>query len=241
MSSRPATDARLNVALVLKRAAQALLQDAGAILLAGGLLVLVPAGLGRGFAPGSGLDTLALTLRGVGAMVFIAIVTRGVLSRLRGKPLNMSAFLRQGLIAAQPGVQAGLVVAAAIVTGLIVQLFARHGTVAGWLLDVLLLALALLGASVLLPVIPAAVMERLGPRAAFARAAALTEGNRNRILGVVLVMALTMAPLWALANGGAGPVGDWWLALAELTGFSLAAVVPAAVYAGLSTEEIGTQ
>lgn len=240
MSSRPAAEARLDVALVLKRAVLALWQDLGAIVLAGGLLVVLPAGLGRGFAPGSGLDTLALTLRGVGAMVFIAMVTKGVLSRLRGKPLGVSAFLQQGLMAAQPGVQAGLVVAAAIVTGLIVQLFARHGTVAGWLLDVLLLALALLGASVLLPAIPAAVAERLGPRAAFARAAMLTEGNRNRILGVVLVMALIMAPLLALAGGGAGPTGAWAMALVELAGYSLAAVVPAAVYAGLTPEESGT-
>ena len=97
--------------------------------------------------------------------------------------------------------------AAAVFVGLIVQLFAQHGTVAGWLLDALLLALALCGASVLLPVVPAAVVERLGPRAAFARAAALTEGNRNRVLGIVLVMALTWRRCWALADGSAGPVG----------------------------------
>jgi hypothetical protein len=143
------------------------------------------------------------------------------------------AFLRRGLAAAQPGVQVGLIIAAAIFAGLIVQLFARHGTVAGWLLEVLLLALGLIGACVLLPVIPVAVVERLGPRAAFARAAVLTEGNRNRILGVVLLMALTLAPLLALAGGGAGPVGPWALALVELAGYTLAAIVPAAVYAGL--------
>jgi hypothetical protein len=151
--------------------------------------------------------------------------------------LPTGAFLRRGLAAAQPGVQAGLIIAAAIFVGLIVQLFARHGTVAGWMLDVLLLALGLMGACVLLPVIPAAVMERLSPRAAFARAAVLTEGNRNRVLGIVLLMALPMAPLLALAGGGAGPVGaqvgPWALALVELAGYTLAAIVPAAVYAGL--------
>jgi hypothetical protein len=234
MSSRPATGTRLDVALVLKRSVQALGQDFVAILAAGVLLVLLPAAFGRGLGDTGGLATLLVTLRGVGAMLFVALVTKGVVARLQDRALPAGAFLRQGLIAAQPGVQAGLIIAAAIFVGLIVQLFARHGTLAGWLLDVLLLALGLLGACVLLPVIPAAVEERLGPRAAFARAAALTEGNRNRILGLVLVMALTLAPLVALAGGGAGPAGDWAMALVELAGYSLAAIVPAAVYAGLT-------
>jgi hypothetical protein len=227
---------RLDVAKVLKRAAGALWADGPAIFVAGVLLVLLPAAMGRGTVEGSGLDTLMVTLRGVGAMLFVALVSAGTVARWRGRPLPPPAFLRAGFAAAQPGVQAGLVLAAAVVTGLIIQLFAQHGTVSGWLLDVGLLALGLGGASLLLPVVPAAVVERLSPRAAFARAAALTEGNRNRVLGVVLLMALVLAPLWALAAGSGGPVGPWALALVEFAGFSLAAVVPAAVYAGLTPD-----
>lgn len=237
MSSRPAADTRLDAAQALKGAVTVLGGDLAAILIAGMLLVLLPSGLGRGFNDSNGLATLLMTLRGVGAMLFVAIVSSGAVARLRGAPMSTAAFLRLGLARAQPGVQVGLIIAAAIFAGLIVQLFARHGTVAGWLLDVLLLALGLLGATMLLPVIPAAVTERLSPRAAFARAAALTEGNRNRILGIMLLMALTLAPIWALASGGAGPVNAWWLALAELAGYSLAAVVPAAVHAGLTSKE----
>jgi hypothetical protein len=237
MSSRPAAGSCLDVALVLKRSVQVLGRDFPAIAVAGVLLVVLPGGFGRGFGDGDGLATLWVTLRGVGVMLFLALVSTGVVARLQGQALPTGAFLRRGLAAAQPGVQAGLIIAAAIFVGLIVQLFARHGTVAGWMLDVLLLALGLMGACVLLPVIPAAVMERLSPRAAFARAAVLTEGNRNRVLGIVLLMALPMAPLLALAGGGAGPVGaqvgPWALALVELAGYTLAAIVPAAVYAGL--------
>lgn len=232
MSELPAT--RLDVAQVLKRAAVTLWADGPAIFVAGVLLVLLPAALGRDVTEGSSLDTILLTLRGVGAMLFVALVSAGTVARWRGQPLPPPMFLRAGFAAAQPGVQAGLVLAAAVVVGLIIQLFARHGTVAGWLLDALLLALGLGGASLLLPVVPAAVVERLSPRAAFARAAALTEGNRNRVLGIVLLLALALAPLWAMAAGSAGAVGFWALTLVELVGFSLAAVVSAAVYAGLT-------
>jgi hypothetical protein len=234
VSSRPAAPARLDVAQVLKRAALALWADGPAILFAGVLLVLLPAALGHGVARGSGLDTVLLTLRGVGAMLFVAMVSAGTVARWRGRPLSPPTFLSAGFAASQPGVQTGLVLAAAVVVGLIIQLFAQHGTVAGWLLDVLLLSLGLGGASLLLPVVPAAVVERLSPRAAFVRAAALTEGNRNRLLGIVLLLALALAPLWAMAAGSAGPAGRWALALVELAGFSLVAVVPAAVYAGLT-------
>jgi hypothetical protein len=239
VSSRPAAPTRLDVAQVLKRAGSALWADGPAILVAGVLLVLLPASLGRDVARGSGLDTLLLTLRGVGAMLFVALVSAGTVARWRGTPLPPPMFLRAGFAAAQPGVQTGLVLAAAVVTGLIVQLFARHGTVAGWLLDVLLLALGLGGASLLLPVVPAAVVERLGPRAAFARAAALTEGNRNRVLGILLLLGLALAPLWAMAAGSAGPLGFWALALVEFAGFALVAVLSAAVYVGLTPDKMG--
>jgi hypothetical protein len=230
---------QLDVAKVLKRAAVTLWADGPAIFVAGVLLVLLPAALGRSGAEDSSLDTLLVTLRGVGAMLFVALVSAGTVARWRGRPLPPLAFLSAGFAAAQPGVQAGLVLAAAVVTGLIIQLFAQHGTVTGWLLDALLLALGLGGASLLLPVVPAAVVERLSPRAAFARAAALTEGNRNRVLGIVLLMALVLAPLWALAAGSGGPLGPWAMALVEFAGFSLAAVVPAAVYAGLAPDKMG--
>ena len=44
---------------------------------------------------------------------------------------------------------------------------------------------ALWALATLLPAVPAAVAERLGPVAALQRAAALTRGNRVRLLGLV--------------------------------------------------------
>ena len=138
--------------------------------------------------------------------------------------------LRTALARANPGVQAALLVGAATVFGLTLHLFAQHGSAAGWALDMLLLSGALLGASVLMPVVPLAVVEALTPLAAIRRAAALTSGNRNRILGLVLLGGLALAPLAALGPG-AGRL--WGIILFEAAAWLVAAVLPALVYVGL--------
>jgi hypothetical protein len=136
------------------------------------------------------------------------------------------------LAQATPGVQAGLLVGALVVAGMTVHLFARHGSVSGWLLDVLLLSAALLGASVLLPLVPVAVIEGFSPVPAMRRAAALTLGSRNRLLALTLLAGLTLAPLAALAFGFGGG-GVWRAALFEATAWLVAALLPALVHVGL--------
>jgi hypothetical protein len=186
-------------------------------------------------AGGADVGTLLTILRSVLAMLYAAIVSWGVVSRLRGRALAPRDFMVEGLSRATPGVQVALVAGAAVVAGLTLHLFAQGGTLAGWLLNSLLLTAALIGVCALMPLVPVAVVERLPPLAAFRRAAALTRHNRNRILGLALVMALTLAPSAALVAGFAGPAGTWGLALFELLAWSLAATVPAVVYAGLKS------
>lgn len=239
--ARPATTTarplRLDLALVLRRSGRALAGDFTAIALAGFALVALPGLAARGLAAGSdGTDwgTLLAILRGVLALLFVAVTSWGVVARARGMALPPRRFLSEGLARATPGLQVALLAAAAVVAGLTLHLFARHGTVEGWLLDVLLLSAALLALCVLLPVVPVAVAERLPPRAAFARAAALTQGNRNRLLALALVTALALAPLLALLAGAAGPPGNALLVAAiEIAVLGIVAVVPAIVYAGL--------
>ena len=96
---------------------------------------------------------------------------------------------------------------------------------------------ALVGVCALMPLVPVAVVERLTPMAAFRRAAALTQHNRNRILGLALVLLVTLAPSAALVAGFAGPKAPWAIALFEMLAWSLGATVPAAVYAGLRGTE----
>ena len=238
MSRAAAPGARpppLDIALTIRRTVQAFGRDFAGVVLGGIALVAIPGGLARSLAPAGDWATLTITLRSVCAILYVALVSWGVVARLRGRALPPQDFVREGLVRAQPGVQVGLLAGAAVVAGLTVQLFARHGTVEGWLLDSLLLTGALWAVTVLMPVVPAAVVERLGPVAAFRRAAALTAGNRNRILALALLLALTLAPSAALVAGMAGPGGGGIVisTLFEFVAWSLIATVPAVVYAGL--------
>ncbi len=228
---------RLDVALALRRTAAAFAGDFAAVVSAGFALVAIPGIVTRGLAPGEDWATLLTTLRGVLAMVYVALVSWGVVARLAGRRLLPHEFLREGLRRATPGVQVALLAGAAVFMGLTVQLFARHGTLAGWLLDVLLLSAGLWAIAVLMPAVPAAVVERLTPLAALRRAAKLTEGNRDRILGLALVVLLAVAPSLALAAGLAGDSAIIVRAAAELWAWTLVATVPAVVYAGLGMSE----
>lgn len=220
----------LDVALTIRRTLQVFALDFAAVALAGIFLVLLPGILSRRIAADNDWATVAITLRGVCAMLYVALVSWGVVARLFGRALPPRDFVAEGLARAQPGLQVALLAGVAIVIGLTLQLFAAHGTAAGWALDALLLAAGLWAVCVLMPLVPAAVVERLGPMAAFRRAAALTEGNRNRILALALLVGLTLAPSGAIVAGIASPLAT---SLFELIAWSLVATVPAVVYAGL--------
>lgn len=224
----------LDVALTIRRILHAYARDFAAVVLAGFALVMLPAVLSRSISAAGDWATLVITARGVCAMLYVALVSWGVVARYSGRALPPRLFLREGLARATPGLQVALLAGAAIVVGLTVQLFSRHGTLAGLALDALLLSAGLWAACVLMPVVPAAVAERLRPMAAFRRAAALTEGNRNRIFVLALLAVLTLAPTTVLALLAGNP---WLLAVVELLAWSLAATLPAVVYIGLRAIE----
>lgn len=229
----PSLEQRLDVILALRRAVQVSWLDFAALLFAGVLLVTLPGALTRRLPETADWGTFTTTLRGVCAMLYVALVSWGVVARLAGEALPPRRYLSEGLARATPGVKVALLIGAAVVAGLTLQLFARHGTVEGWLLNSLLLTAALFAVTTLMPAVPAAVVERLGPLAALRRAAALTAGNRDRILALALLIGLTLAPSAALIAGIAGPdgAGPWLRSIFELIAWSLAATVPAVVYA----------
>ncbi len=236
----PGGEPRLDVVLALRRTVQALWANRASIVLAGLALITVPGLLSHWLiddnaAAKADWDTLSITLRAALAMLYVALVSWGMVARLAGRALPTRDFVQEGLRRAQPGVQVALIAGAAVVLGLTLQLFARHGTAAGFALQTLLITAGLWGLCTLMPVVPAAVVERLGPMAAFRRAAALTAGNRDRILALALVVGLALAPSGALVAGIAGPdgAGPWLQAAFELAAWSLAGTVPAVVYAGL--------
>jgi hypothetical protein len=228
-----APEPRLDVILALRQAILVFWRDFAALVVAGVLLVTVPGALTRALPDTVDWGTLATTLRAVCAMLYVALVSWGVVARLAGQALPPRRYIAEGLARATPGVKVALLLGAAVVAGLTLQLFARDGTVAGWLLNSLLLTAGLLALTALMPAVPAAVVERLGPVAALRRAAALTAGNRDRLLALALLVGLALAPSAALIAGLAGPDGAGLVLRStfELVAWSLAATVPAVVYA----------
>lgn len=226
---------RLDIALALRRTIAALRLDLPSLLVAGLMLVALPGLLIDVFTPDAGYSTdaaiLLITLRAVLAMLFIAQSSWSVLARLAGLRLTPGAALRQGLARAQPGLKVALLAGAAIVAGLILNLFARHGTMPGFILETLLLAVALWAVGALMPAIPAAIIEGLGPMAALRRAARLTAGNRDRTLVLGLIAALAAAPALLLVRS-TGPL--WLSALVDVYAAGLVACLAAVVYASLS-------
>ncbi|MBB6229489.1 hypothetical protein FHS79_003692 [Polymorphobacter multimanifer] len=228
--------ARLDIGLALRQSFQALRADALGIGKGGLLLVVLPSLLVRLLAPEGGygpdVATLVTTLRAVLAMLFVSLVSWGVVARLAGLPLPPEAFFAQGLRRAQPGLKVALLVGAAIVFGLILRLFATHGTPAGFMLQTLLLTLGLWALCTLMPAVPVAVVERLGPVDALKRAAALTAGNRDRtlLLGLLLALVIGIGALLISRATDAAPALE---AAFELLAWGVAAIVPSVVYAGL--------
>ncbi len=219
----------LDVALVLRRTIPAVIADAGPIFGGLVLLVLVPGVVTRLSLLGSDGETLMVILRALLAMLYVAMTAPIIVARIQQRPQP----LRAAFAGATPGVQSALLLGAAVVAGMTLHLFARHGSVSGWLLDSLLLSGALLAASVLMPLVPVAVIESLSPLAAMQRSAALTLGSRNRLLLLALLAGLTLAPLAALAFGFGDSGNPWGAALFEAAAWLIAAVMPALVYAGL--------
>lgn len=232
--------ARLDILLALYRTMRAVRADLAAILLGGVLLVSLPGLAARSFAPENGyasdMATLITTLRAVLAMLYLALVSWGVVARLTGRALPPRTFVHEGLRRAQPGLKVALLVGAAVVFGLTLRLFAVHGTTQGFFLQTLLLIAALWALGALMPAVPAAVVERLGPIAALKRAAVLTQGNRDRTLILGLISGLALAPSAVLIASLPSP-HPLLQAGFELIAWSLAAILPAVVYTGLRTSE----
>ena len=233
---------RFDIALAIRRVTLAFWDDFAAIVIGGFVAVTVPQLLAAPFAAdlGAGAGTLVTTARAVLAMLYVAVVSHGVTRRLAGQPLPTGRFIAQGLSRARPGVEVALLLGAGGVVLLTIELFGRTGTLAGTALHALVAGGAIWAACMLLPVVPAATAERLRPLAAIRRAAALTLGHRDRLLVLLILVALTLLPaavlIAVLVEGDAARVdgaGLWLSALFGLLACSLVATVPPVVYAGL--------
>ncbi len=246
----------LDILAVLQLALVAWWREFAPILALGALLITAPALLTQLLAPHAvEVSTIIATARGVCGMLFLSAVVYGVLHAFARRPLAPRRFIVAGLAAAQPGLVVALILGAGLMTVRIIFLVsAALDPMAGGFIDGIATAVALWSIATLLPAVPAAVAERLGPIAALERAAALTRGNRVRLLVLCFVVVITIVPIAALvdlvifgdhasatdiaridAAMTAGNPGLWIALLVDLLIAGMLACVPAAVYAVLVT------
>ncbi len=239
-----------DVAIALRRITTGFWHDFAAIVVLGFGMVTLPQ-IALALAGTDGGSTVIATFGGMLKVLYVVIVSHGALARLRGKPLTAQIFFRAGLAASPRAIGTGLLLGAATVLVLVGLLLAGLSSDAT-LIRLALVAAAFAAAVVVAPAIPLALVTRAPPLAAVAAAAQLTQGQRSGIAVVLGLVALTIVParlvVAATVYGlGASPAhtaavdramtlaspGLWLLALFDLLAWGAAAVVPAAVLAGL--------
>jgi hypothetical protein len=244
----------LDVVAVLRLALSIFWRDFAPIIILGLMFLTLPAIAARTMmGAGSPLDpsvgTLAETFRWLLVMIFISAVTGGILAQLGGRRVGTSAFIRAGLRSMQPGIVVALIIGAVLVTLRIAFLLVSNLLLSagGGALLFFLCCIALF--AVWAVAIPAALLERKLPLVALKRSADLTRGNRWRLAGLFLVLALGLLPpimfvRLVIFGAAATPLevsaiaermtvtspGLWIAQLTNLLIFGLLSVVPAVLY-----------
>jgi hypothetical protein len=165
---------------------------------------------GAGLLMWAGVVLAAIVMFGV-QTVGQGVLLLGAFQRLRGEPLRIGAALRRAFARSLPllglAVLCGLGLAICLTLSLVVLLFAFWGLASGRLVLVspLLLPLALVPSAILFViwavVVPACVIEGLGPLDSLLRSADLTKGCRWKIFGIMLLVGLP-----SLAGEGVDPM-----------------------------------
>ena len=186
-----------------------------------------------------------------------AAIVVATLQVLRGPGVGIVAALRQALTAAPRLLAAGLLLyvgggfAAGIIGFLVVQLFggAPGGNLATpaksalAVFSLVVMALAFTIMTLTWVFVPAIVIERAGPIAAFKRSLELTKGRRWPVLGIILMLLLANVLASVLTRSimaEAAPTGGAVLnLLAALFFMVLAAVLSAVGYFHLRAEKEG--
>jgi len=248
----PAGAPRLDVALALQRIVTVFWHDFAAIVVLGFFMVTLP-GVVLALAGTHAGSTIVATLGGMLRVLYVVIVTHGVLARLGGQPLAPRTFVRSGFAASPRGLSVALLLGAATVLVMVALLLAGLAGASALAVRVAIVAAGFAGAVVLIAAMPAALVERLSPVAALARSLTLMRGNRGRIAVVLGGVALTVVParlvvaatVYGFGASAAhvaavdavmtlGSPGLWLLALFDLLAWGIGAVVPGVIYAGLA-------
>lgn len=248
----PAGAPRLDVALALQRIIGGFWHDFAPIVVLGFGMVTLP-GVALALAGHHAGSTIVATFGGMLRVLYVVIVTHGVLARIDGRPLGPQTFVRDGFMASPRGVSVALLLGAVTVLAMVGLLLAGLAGPSALAIRAAIVAAGFAGAVAFVAALPVALVERVSPVAAMARAFASTRGNRGGVAVVLGVFALAVVParlvLAATVYGlGASAAqvaavdaamtvispGLWLLALFDLLSWGVGAVVPGVIYAGLA-------
>ncbi|UAJ10236.1 hypothetical protein [Polymorphobacter megasporae] len=250
----PAEATRLDVALAFQRIGTVFWHDFAAIIVLGFVMVTLP-GVVLALAGTHAGSTIVATFGGMLRVLYVVIVTHGVLARVDGRPQGPRAFVRAGIAASPRALNVALLIGVMTVlamVGLLLSGLAGPSTLA---IRATIVAAGFAGAVLLVAAVPVALVERRAPFGALGRASALTRGNRGRVAVVLAGFALTVVParlvLAATVYGTGASAqhvaavdaamtvlspGLWLIALFDLLAWGVGAVIPGVIYAGLTRD-----
>ena len=193
---------RLDLGAALRQTLKSFWDDFAPIVVLGFLLLTLPSLLLQMSATpaaevdlaGTTTETVIETFVALLAMIYVSAVNYGVMCALAGRPLETTTFIWAGLRAARPGLLVALVLGSMLMAALILVILFGRGSTIGWLFATGVAVAVLLALVTWIVAIPAAVAERRMPWDALRRSAALTLGNRGRLIGFVGAMLLGLLP-----------------------------------------------
>lgn len=255
-SASPSVVPHLDLGAALRLTVKCFWDDFAPIVLLGFLLLTLPSLLLHATATpaaqvdavGTTADTVIETFVALLAMIYVSAVNYGVMCTLAGRPLDTGTFIWAGLRAARPGLLVALVLGSMLMVALILVILFGRGSPIGWLFAIGVAVAVVLALVTWIVAIPAAVAERRMPWDALRRSAALTLGNRGRLIGFVGAIMLGLLPgimLVKLFGPDASfvPVSEggdlfspamWIEQLFWLLAQGLLATAPAVIYAQLT-------
>lgn len=259
MSSATPSIARLDLAAALRQTVRCFWDDFAPIVLLGFLLLTLPSLLlhlsatppAEADVVGSTTDTVIETFVALLAMLYVSAVNYGVMCALAGRPLETTTFMWAGLRASRPGLLVALVLGSMLMAALILVILFGRGSPVGWLFATIVGVALVIALVTWIVAIPAAIAERRMPWDALRRSAALTFGNRGRLVGFVGAMLLGLLPgimlvkmfgpdasfVPATEGGDLFSPAMWIEQLFWLLAQGLLATAPAVIYAQLSRDK----
>jgi hypothetical protein len=118
-------------------------------------------------------------------LAFMTAITYGTIQDLRGNAVDIGTLIQSSIALVGPAITTFLLVIGVFLVAAILAIILQFIPIIGQIVSVVMFVFLYI---VFWVVIPIAVIERPGPVASLKRSVALTQGNRWKILGILLVV-----------------------------------------------------